>query len=195
MPLHTELWFPSPIWSGKFFNVDNQEIKQFAYDLKQKTSGVQISNAGGWQSDSVNKGFCPAIDQLIENLDREILEICKQVGLPTLEIYNVCININPRGAWNIKHDHVGAVMTGVYYVESVEGNGNIRFERADTARFFLPQLTQNEKQNYFNTQICEYKSITNAVYIFPAWLPHSVQQNVASTDRISISFNYGEKNA
>ena len=85
------------------------------------------------------------------------------------------------------------MFTGVYYVKAKEGNGNIRFERPDNARFFLPDLTENQKQNYFNTQMCEYKSITNAIYIFPGWLPHSVEPNLINEDRISVSFNYGVK--
>ena len=48
MPLHNELWFPSPIWSGKFFNVDNDELKKFAYAQKERDTGVSISNVGGW---------------------------------------------------------------------------------------------------------------------------------------------------
>ena len=46
MPLHNELWFPSPIWSGKFFNVDNDELKKFAYAQKERDTGVSISNVG-----------------------------------------------------------------------------------------------------------------------------------------------------
>lgn len=191
MALHNELWFPSPVWSGKFFNVDNDELKEFAYTLKERDPGVQVSNAGGWQSNSVGKGFCTAIDQLVNNLDREMDEISTLTGLPQLEVYNVWININQKGAWNLTHDHLDAVMTGVYYVQADKGNGNIKFERPDNARHFLPQ--ENTKMTYFNSQVCEYVSITNAVYLFPAWLPHNVQQNTIDKDRISVSFNYGVK--
>tara|TARA_B100000925_G_C21938227_1_gene443353 strand:+ start:499 stop:1083 length:585 start_codon:yes stop_codon:yes gene_type:complete len=193
MPLHNELWFPSPIWSGKFFNVDNEDIENFSSALRQRTSGVIKSNYGGWQSDSIGRGHSVGIDTLVDNLDREIYEICKQTSLPQLEIYNIWINVNPKNCFNIQHDHIGAVFTGVYYVKAKEGNGNIRFERPDNARFFLPDLTENQKQNYFNTQMCEYKSITNAIYIFPGWLPHSVEPNLINEDRISVSFNYGVK--
>ena len=192
MALHNELWFPSPIWSGKFFNVDNDELKTFAYALKERDPGVQVSNAGGWQSDAIGKGFCSAIDQLVENLDREFYEVSKQVGLPPMEVYNIWININPKGAWNLTHDHMGAIMTGVYYVQAEQGNGNIKFERPDNARYYLPAPT-DDKWTYFNTQVCEYASLTNAVYLFPAWLPHSVSQNTLDKDRISVSFNYGMK--
>ena len=193
MPLHNELWFPSPIWSGKFFNVDNEDIENFSKVLRQRTPGVTKSNYGGWQSDSIAIGHCAGVDTLVNNLDREISEICRQVDIPQLEIYNIWINVNPRNCFNIQHDHIGAVFSGVYYVKAQDGNGNIRFERPDNARFFLPNLSDAHRQNYFNTQMCEYKSLTNAIYIFPGWLPHSVEPNLIAEDRISISFNYGEK--
>lgn len=193
MPLHNELWFPSPIWSGKFFNVDNDDIENYSNIMRQRTQGVKKSNYGGWQSDSVPIGHCGGIDALVRNLNIEIAELCKQTDLPPLEIYNIWINVNPRFSYNVQHDHVGAVFSGVYYVKAKEGNGNIRFERPDNARFFLPELAQGQKQNYFNTQMCEYKSITNAVYIFPSWLPHSVEPNLLDENRISVSFNYGVK--
>ena len=193
MPLHTELWFPSPIWSGKFFNVDNDVLKKFAYEQKERDTGVANSNVGGWQSRAIGKGFCTSIDQLVDNLDREFNEVSKQVGLPQLEVYNIWININPKGAVNLTHDHMGAVMSGVYYVQAEKGNGNIKFERPDDARYYLPTPPDN-KWTYFNTQVCEYASLTNAVYLFPAWLPHRVEQNLIDKDRISVSFNYGMKN-
>ena len=193
MPLHNELWFPSPIWSGKFFNVDNDELKKFAYEQKERDTGVSISNVGGWQSKPIGKGLCSAIDTLVNNLDREFNEISKQVGLPQLQVYNIWININPKGAVNLTHDHMGAIMSGAYYVQAEQGNGNIKFERPDDARYYLPTPIKPEenKPTYFNTQVCEYASLTNAVYLFPAWLPHRVEQNIIDKDRISVSFNYG----
>lgn len=193
MALHTEMWFPSPIWSGKIHTVNNMELGDFARHLKIKTPSVQKTNVNGWQSDSVRSGDNTQVDALVSALNNEISAICTQTGLPQLELYNLWININGKGAYNVSHDHIGAVLTGVYYVECEEGQGNIRFDRADTARYFLPEIPADVKQNYFNTMACEYKSITNALYIFPAWLNHSVGVNLTDKERISISFNYGAK--
>ena len=33
----------SPIWSGKFFNVDNDELKQFVHEQKERDTGVQLA--------------------------------------------------------------------------------------------------------------------------------------------------------
>ena len=83
-----------------------------------------------------------------------------------------------------------ALLSGVYYVKSVEEQGNIFFERSDGAEYFLPKV---ETHNYFNGSATSYKAITGALYIFPGWLKHSVQPNRTEEDRISISFNYGVK--
>ena len=47
--------------------------------------------------------------------------------------------------------------------------------------------------NYFNSTRATYAAKTGALYIFPGWLKHSVQGNQSHTDRISMSFNFGEK--
>ena len=193
MALHTELWFPTPIWSGKIHTVNNMVVGDYARHLKMATPGVQKSNAGGWQSDSVRTGDNSQVDMLVTALNNEVEQITKQTGLPPLELYNLWININGKGCYNVAHDHIGAVLTGVYYVEAEDNQGNIRFDRSDSARYFLPEIPADIKQNYFNSQACEYKSITNALYIFPAWLQHSVGVNMSDKERISISFNYGVK--
>ena len=41
---------PKPVWSGKFFNVDNDELKNLSAQ-KERDTGVQ-PNVGGWQSKS-----------------------------------------------------------------------------------------------------------------------------------------------
>lgn len=193
MALHTELWFPTPIWSGKVYTVNNDDVANYARHLQHKTPSVQKSNVGGWQSDSVRTGDNTQIDMLVTSLNNEIQTITKQTGLPDLELYNLWININRKGNYNVSHDHIGAVLTGVYYVEATDNQGNIRFDRSDSARYFLPDVPDNVQQNYFNSLACEYKSVTNALYIFPAWLQHSVGVNLSDKERISISFNYGVK--
>jgi uncharacterized protein (TIGR02466 family) len=193
MPLHTELWFPSVVWSGIIHVCDNTELKKFAYQKKLQDKGVTVSNYGGWQSNSIVAGESQDVDNLVSHLDSEVESCCKQTGLPPLQLYNLWININPPGSYNHLHNHSGSVISGVYYVEAGEHQGNIQFERSDNAEYFLP--TQVEKITYFTSTRATYKSSTNALYLFPGWMKHSVEGNRSNHDRISISFNYGEKNA
>lgn len=189
MTLHNELWFPSVIWSGIVHRVNNGNLKNYAY-IRQKTDlGVAISNYNGWQSSSIRLGESSDVDSLVEFLNDEVNQCAIQTGLPKLELYNIWININPPGAYNHLHNHIGSVLSGVYYVHAEDNQGNIQFERSDGAEYHIP--AKIEQMTYFTATRASYKAKTNAVYIFPSWLKHSVQGNKSNSDRISISFNYG----
>ena len=191
MAMHTELWFPSVIWSSVIHVVDNAKVKHWAYDRKRNDIGRVVSNYNGYQTSDILPGQCEQIDRLVELLDKETATCAKQVGLPEVELYNIWLNINPPNSYNHLHNHVGSVLSGVYYVDAPEHSGNIQFERSDGAEDHIPEYV--EKETYYTSTRATYAAKTNALYIFPGWLKHSVQGNRSSSDRMSISFNYGEK--
>lgn len=191
MAMHTELWFPSVIWSAMTHFGNNTELKKYAYERQKTDPGRVISNYIGYQSSDIRSGEHPEIDRLAESITTEISACARQVGLPQLELYNIWININPPGSYNHLHSHTGSVLSGVYYVDATENQGNIQFERTDNGEYHIP--AQVEKETYYTSTRATYASKTGALYIFPGWLKHSVQGNQSTADRISISFNYGEK--
>ena len=191
MAMHTELWFPSVVWSSVIHVVDNAEVKSFAYGLRETNQGRIVSNYNGFQSQDIKNGDCLAIDRLVKHLNEEINTCANQVGMKNLEIQNIWININPPSSYNHLHNHVGSVLSGVYYVDATPEQGNIQFERNDGAEYHIPLDIAQE--TYYTSTRATYAGKTNALYIFPSWLKHSVQGNKSNADRISISFNYGEK--
>ena len=191
MAMHTELWFPAVVWSAVIHAVDNAALKQYAYDRKLADPGRTISNYGGYQSSDIRAGENPQIDIFVDYLNKEIAQCAAQVGMSELMLYNIWININPPGAYNHLHNHVGSVLSGVYYVDAAQNQGNIQFERTDGGEYHIPEKI--EKETYFTCTRASYVSKTGALYVFPSWLKHSVQGNRSNTDRISVSFNYGEK--
>jgi uncharacterized protein (TIGR02466 family) len=191
MAMHTELWFPSVIWSAMIHMVDNDAVKQWAYEKQKQDKGRVISNYGGWQSNDIQTGECPAIDKFVAHLNKEIVECANQVGLPQLELYNIWVNINPTGSYNHLHNHVDSVLSGCYYVDAKPEQGNIQFERNDNGEYHIPANVA--KETYYTSTRATYAAKTGALYIFPGWLKHSVQGNYTEQDRISIAFNYGEK--
>lgn len=191
MAMHTEMWFPTVIWSAMTHFVDNTDLKKWAYSRKKEDVGRTVSNYNGYQSSDILAGDNEQIDKLIEYLNKEIFSCAKQVGLPELQIYNIWLNINPPGSYNELHNHSGSVLSGVYYAEANPQQGNIQFDRGDNAQYHLPEYV--EKDTYFTSTRATYAAKTGALYIFPGWLNHSVQGNTSNSDRISISFNYGEK--
>ena len=191
MAMHTELWFPSVIWSSVIHLVDNKLAKEFAYKKQTDNQGRIVSNYGGFQSSDIQSNECSAIDNLVKHLNQEINTCATQVGMKDLEIQNIWININPPGSYNHLHNHVGSVLSGVYYVDAMPEQGNIQFERNDGAEYHIP--TKVSKETYYTSTRATYAAKTGALYIFPGWMKHSVQGNTSKSDRISISFNYGEK--
>jgi uncharacterized protein (TIGR02466 family) len=191
MAMHTELWFPSVIWSAMTHVVDNTDVKRWSYDKQKSDKGRVISNFKGYQSNDILPGENDQVDILVAYLDTEMNTCAKQVGLPALEIYNIWLNINPPGSYNHLHNHVGSVLSGVYYVDAKPEQGNIQFERNDGAEYHIPLTV--EQDTYYTSTRATYAAKTGALYIFPGWLKHSVQGNNSTSDRITISFNYGEK--
>lgn len=186
--MHSELWFPSVIWSAIIHFVDNNAIKKFAYHRKKNDIGRTVSNYIGYQSTDIQKNDCDEIDNLVDYLDKEIDNCRRQVGLQKCALQNIWLNINPPGAYNSLHHHIGSIFSGVYFVDASNIQGNLQFERSDGAEYFLPD--NPEKITYFTSSRTTYAAKTNGLYIFPSWLKHRVQGNQSQTDRISISFNY-----
>lgn len=191
MAMHTELWFPTVVWSAMIHMVNNNEVKRWAYEKQKSDNGRTVSNYSGYQSNDILHSECSEIDKLIQHLNTEVNSCAAQVGLKDLDLYNIWVNINPPGAYNHLHNHVGSVLSGVYYVDAGEHQGNIQFERNDGAEYHIP--LDIAKETYYTSTRATYACKTGALYIFPGWLKHSVQGNKSNKDRISISFNYGEK--
>lgn len=189
--MHTELWFPSVIWSAMTHFADNTELKKWAYDRMKNDPGRTVSNYGGYQSSDILSGENDQIDKLVSYVNSEIDSCAKQVGLPELQIYNIWVNINSPGSYNHLHNHLNSVLSGVYYVDAKPEQGCIQFERTDNGEYHIPDVVAQE--TYYTSTRATYAAKTGALYIFPGWLKHSVQANRTNSDRISISFNYGEK--
>ena len=97
----------------------------------------------------------------------------------------------PTGTHFNKHDHFGAILSGVLYLKAPPHCGNIRFYNPITGRratdvfFERLKLTSNE----YNYHYVEYTPVEGEMIMFEPWLEHSVDMNMSSENRIAISFN------
>jgi len=181
------LWFASPVWSGEFY-IDNEAIKQFAYKFQESNETVHKSNYVGWQSENLTCDLDPSLEVLMNLVDQQVDACCHEAGFPQLKLSNFWININCPFAYNHMHNHPGALLSGVYYVDANPEQGSFYFERNDDGQYFLPPV---KEMNNVNSNCAIYPPETGKCFIFPSWLRHSVQPNLTDTDRIAISFNYG----
>jgi uncharacterized protein (TIGR02466 family) len=85
----------------------------------------------------------------------------------------------------MEHTHPKSVLSLVLYLKTQENCGNIVFKN--------PTLAQHYP---CNTALQEFwgeywlPSKKGSMYIFPAYLPHYVEQNLSEEDRISIAINF-----
>ena len=56
--------FPTPFWQIQIKGVDNEALKEYAYNLRDNTEGVVISNRGGWHSKEIIEPIPDALNLL-----------------------------------------------------------------------------------------------------------------------------------
>lgn len=192
--VHQENWFSTPVWESEIKNINNQEIKEYCLYLKDNTKGVNISNKGGWHSSEILLPLPQELVNLFTNLEIFVNENCfREIGVPDLKFGNFWININSPNSYNTLHDHQNSILSGVYYVSvPYDDMGDLILHRGDTAEYFLKSNIERISTKT-NSMIAVKKPIESVFYIFPSWVKHQVELNKSQGDRISIAFNFVQK--
>jgi len=182
--------FPCILTEVEFsnFNLIKSDLIDWIYHYKKTNLGVQKSNCGGWQSkDDFYKdiSFKPFYSYLIESI-KSSLPYKKRFTLQ-----NMWININGNGDRNEFHNHPGAMLSGVFWIQSNLNSGNIGLQSpllfTQESLFFY----RNEILNQFNFDgFFGMEPKEGTAIIFPSELYHYVSSNQSTQDRISISFNF-----
>jgi len=186
----TNLIFPIPVHQfdvNGFEEIQNQLI-DYAYNLKKEDEGVSISNHGGWQS----TGFyvsneLDVLHNFIINCLAEFPAIEKSTNLTV----HAWININKPGDYNVKHNHPGVDLAGVLWIKTPENSGNIIFESPYNFNSYREITSYHDEfKNSFNIDYNYYFSpFEGRMIVFPSHLQHQVTKNKSNEDRISVSFN------
>ena len=202
-------WFPCLVHILE--TKPNEEIKSLCLQARGKNpEGVLRSNyGGGWQSNShdvfdmpwettdtgtvksphlTNFGSEKLIKEHLHSLFKQSLS---QVVNGQLELFNYWVNINGKGAYNVRHDHPQAHFSGVYYVQCPENSGEIIFDNpyGFTAFDELSCYKDDFVQSTMEHKAISVTPTAGLLLIFPAHLEHSVAVNNSDEERISIGFN------
>lgn len=98
------------------------------------------------------------------------------------------ININPKYSFHGDHIHPRAHFSGVFYVQCPKDSGDILFKDPREVRLMFPPYYAERAET--NADTLQFPPKEGGLIIFPAWLNHSVSQNVSEGDRVSLSFNF-----
>jgi len=181
--------FATPFWQTKVEGVDNEIIKKYCYEMRDKKPGVVISNRGGWHSKDILEPVPDELQNFFNQVRVWANNYCAQItGITDLVIGNWWVNINPKYTYNRTHDHQKSILSGVYYVDCEGENiGNLIVERNDNMEFFAGKYMNKSPICLSNFTMLPY---TGFLLMFPAWTYHSVEMNMEDRDRISIAFNF-----
>lgn len=190
-----QLWFPIPIWECNVVGIDNNPIKDYCLEVKQKKKGATISNRGGWHSSELIYPIPEELEKLFKDMEIFVNDVCyRYMGTP-LKMGNFWININKHGDYNMPHDHQKSILSGVYYVDvPSDSMGDLVLHRGDTAEYFFTSEVERS-QTMTNAFSAVKPAKTSTFYIFPSWTKHHVERNETKQQRISIAFNFVPLNA
>ena len=125
------------------------------------------------------KEFC---DQHIKIYAKEIIDPKKELNFYITQSW---LNITKPGGSHFRHWHPNSIISGVFYVSTVEDDTICFFKDRD-----LKVMQIESNVNAYNTHVWGVSVNNNTLVLFPSGLEHSVERNEkASSDRISISFN------
>jgi uncharacterized protein (TIGR02466 family) len=198
-----ELYFPTPIY---FWNLEDSEtlnaeieesILAWRAEMPDGILRTNVERLGSWHS-PVDMHRRPEYCKLAMQIFEAMEFVFDDQGYdpdyePALDL--MWANISPRYGFNRHHTHPGVLWSGVYYVRAPENSGRIFFTdpraQAHVIEPFFPDESKRKREVWSEVY---YDPIEGRMLLFPAWLRHEVEPNLADGDgedceRISISFN------
>ena len=170
--------FPSLLQTFNFEPPDGLIERCYDVQNKQKYNARQRSNRLGFQSNLI-----PFV---------ELTPIRKYIDEHTitskLKHGRAWVNINPLGGYNVAHTHPNSDYTFVYYV--TESAVPIVLSHPHQFEQFNHAASVDEK--YGKDYVLSMHKIypkRGDILMFPSYVPHHVESNTVSQDRISISWN------
>jgi uncharacterized protein (TIGR02466 family) len=185
----TEHFFPTLI-HGKDIQLDNIQLARDIVNWSNQDKGVEKTNYKGWHS-TTDMASKPEYKLLVDELFKMQQEIYEKEHLDRQpRLGNMWANINSPGGMNSPHIHPNSLFSGVYYVKSNPKAGRLKiYDPRPGVQFNMPSRKEGNpgKDLWRDVNI---DPIPGRIIMFPAWLWHSVEENISDKTRISVSFNF-----
>ena len=187
--------FPQPVFKYKVksFETLNQELLKFIYDLhKEDNVGLKKSNINGWHSKSFDLNDLEGLPyKFLSQITDNIKDVFKHYGwvydTNKVKCTSMWSIINKKGSFNIEHIHSNNYLSAAYYVKAPKECGKFKALTPNIiTRNFFPKSNGITELNAVTAKINVEEG---DLLIFPAYLPHSVEENKSDEDRVIISFN------
>jgi len=184
-----EQFFPTTVY-GKDVKLDNQMLANEIVMWSKKDKGVVKTNMNGWHSQT-NMHTFPQFKPLVDVLYEMQNEIYKEEWLDRQpRLGNMWANINYPGGYNRPHVHPNCLFSGVYYVKSQPGAGQLVVnDPRPGIQTMMPTRIKGQPPKHLWRE-AHIDPVPGRIIMFPAWLWHCVEPNQSNDIRISVSFNF-----
>ena len=175
--------FDTPVWGYVLGDQHYQAADYVDYilELKANNESLKKSNFGGWHSE------CNLHEHgIFKELSSSLLDIAREIVGPysnsDLEFVEMWAMVNDKRSYNAHHIHEG-LLSGVFYLQVPE----------DSGRLILCNPAVRSHSHIIRSKDYPIQPERLALIMFPSWLEHYVEPSNSDGERISISFNIGEK--
>ncbi len=218
--MHREFLFPTPIYHTQLAAADTLNprlIEDILAWQAQDPHGIFRSNLpalGGWHSPTdmhLRPSFTEITEEIFELLHGVFLDQGYDDGFePVCD--SMWANINPPGAFNRHHSHPNALWSGVYYVHTPDDCGLLCLTDPRSQAHVLTGHFDPMRRSPHSREDIHYQPFAGKLIVFPGWLVHSTNPNLAKSNdaseknaskatpatalevqRISISFNFRQR--
>lgn len=186
------------IFSTNIFIIDEfiiQKGKGSQGDIDIENMKKYISNLwaerdydDNWQTKSADLHTKPEFKRFASLVKQYSKQICRTLDydVEDIVITDMWANVLKQGEHHNVHTHSNNFLSGTYYLQSDQGASIVFHDPRPAADVIVPKKKETTP---LNSSLLSYASKTNRAIFFPAWLPHWVQQNKSSSNRISIAWN------
>ena len=187
--------FPQPVFKYKVNNFKeyNKKLSEYIYNLnKEDKEGIQRSNRGGWHSNSFKLNDTNSIQhKFAMETTKYVFDAIQAYGWILEPDRVICSEmwaiINKKDNFNVRHTHPNCDLSAAYYVRAPKDCGKFTIENPHSiSKHSYP--ASNRKTEY-NSKLEKLEIKEGDLLVFPAYLPHGVEENKSNEDRIVISFN------
>ena len=164
----------------------NPQDLQYCYQVKEQHQSVDKSNKRGYQSPLLDIPFTLPLQRLVDN-------ILKDFTTKQTEHHKQWINVNPTGAYNQTHTHPQSDYSIVYYLKNDDVPIRFNHPESHAAYNTIAFLHKKVEEQLLIAPQVKISPQPGDLYIFPAYLPHSVDENTTPNDRVTVAWNVSLK--
>jgi uncharacterized protein (TIGR02466 family) len=182
--------FPTLVWASQMkADVADRINAVFTDKIDQaRATRADLQPQGKWQTDQrlhtmpELAEFC----EVVTGIARHVLDT-DRIRYRDIRITGCWANIGFPGSQHSAHAHPNNYLSGVYYVAAPPGGNTITFiDPRPQAGVMVPPGDQMSPRT---AQKVTLDVRPGSLLLFPAWLFHSVDQNRADEERMSVAFN------